>query len=89
MIDPLVDLFLKMFIVFPLLLTVAISNLPSPSKSPIATAVALLPTVKSTAVANELDVMEPFVEVFRIIDTEPLKFGKTKSDFPSPSISAK
>ena len=66
-------------------LLMAISGLPSPSKSPMATPEGVSPVVKSTLPAND---KLPGVLVLRITDTfEAKALGATKSSLPSPSMS--
>ena len=73
---------------FEILLATTKSGLPSPSKSPIATAYGKEPVVKSTFAANEPATILPVLLILRYTETvfEPL-LAIAKSGLPSPSIS--
>src|SRR5438876_4814302 len=65
------------------------SGLPSPSKSPAATAIVLIPAERSTRAANELLVRIPGVLTFQNAEIlELLVLPQTISTLPSPSNSA-
>ena len=81
--------FLKIEIVLLLRFEVTKSSLPSPSRSPMVTKFGVVPVVKSTFEAKELEVIVPEELVFMKTETVlSSALGTTKSGFPSPSMSA-
>ena len=87
-IAPLVAVFRNTETLAPPLLATTISNLPSPSKSPIAIERGDEPVVKSTLVAKLAAVIAPLVVVLRNTEAVELPFATAKSGFPSPLRSA-
>jgi hypothetical protein len=83
--EPLLLVFRSTEIVLEAPFATTTSGLPSPSMSPMAKADAPTPVANATCVANEPDVIEPLLLVFRSTETAP--FVTTKSGLLSPSIS--
>ena len=85
---PLLEVLRKTEIWFELAFSTARSDLPFPSRSPMATEQGLSPAVKSTLAAKLPGVILPLLEVLRKTETLPVvPFATARSGLPSPSRS--
>ena len=88
LITPVVDVFLKIEMVFEPLFTTTISSFPSASISDNAIATGFVPVIKSTFAAKLPALTDPAEAVFLKIEMVfELLFATTISTFPSPSKS--